>query len=269
MSKRGMTVMRAVRVALALALVGAMLLPLARAEGDGFYVLEGMAAAEAGETVHLTLEKTYYSGDTIYKGSTGKPLNGSCALHCAAVVISNLRGEEVTGQRVAAANNRDIRQEKSWTPFVSWGKVAGQFGVGIRTENMAQYSANLKRRGVKTSERRERKMARLAEILDASAPDGGLIVHFNSSGQMNGNGSHRHAVVLIGYITAGDRIVDLLVNDSSLPAPEGVCVRMSRSSLPESILGRKRTEKALHSGDSLAMILMDYAVSCRWVIKEE
>ncbi len=236
---------------------------------DGFYSLTPNGIA-ADETAMLLLERSYYSGETIYKGSTGKPLNGACALHCAAVVISNLTGEAVSGQRIAAANNRDIRREASWTPFVSWGKIASAFQVSFHTENMAQYGSNLKNRGVKTAERRLRKAERLAALLGERSPDGGLIVHFNSSGQLNGSGAHRHAVVLMGYVTRDGALVDLLVNDSSLPAPEGVCVRMSASSLPESILGARKAAQARERGDNLTMLLMDYAVSCRWAdINEE
>ena len=114
-----------------------------------------------------------------------------------------------------------------------------------------------------------RKMARLVELLGQSAPDSGLVVHFNSSGRLNGSGTHRHAVVLIGWIERDGAIVDLLVNDSSIPAPLGVCVRMSESSLPVSILGKRKAGQADARGDNLAMILMDYAVSCRWVRTEE
>ena len=263
------TLGKAAQAGCILLLVLALCLPRAGAEGDGFYALDGLARTAEGETAVLLLDRTYYSGDTIYKGTTGKPLKGACALHCAAVVFSNLRGEAIGGQRIAAANNRDIHQASSWTPFVSWGKVASQFGFRVQTADMAQYGANLKRHGVKTAERRARKMARLAEILEASGAGSGVIVHFNSSGQLNGSGSHRHAVVLMGYIAEDGRIVDLLVNDSSLPAPEGVCVRMSESSLPVSILGQKRTDSAAAQGENLAMILMDYAVSCRWANREE
>ena len=269
--KEGTTVQTKRLTALVLALV--LLSPLfAHAEESGmdaFYDLAALAVAREGETIHLQIPQSYYSGETIYKGKTGKPLTGACALHCAAVVISNLKGQTVTGQQVAKANNRDIRRDTSWTPFVSWGKVGDAFSVRIRTEDMAQYGARLKQRGVKTSERRVRKMARLVELLGQSAPDSGLVVHFNSSGRLNGSGTHRHAVVLIGWIERDGAIVDLLVNDSSIPAPLGVCVRMSESSLPVSILGKRKAGQADARGDNLAMILMDYAVSCRWVRTEE
>ena len=255
-----------------LALLAVLGCGMARADGgggDGYYDLREIALPREGESVILLRESSYYSGDTIYKGSTGRPLNGACALHCAAVLISNLRGETVTGQQVAKANNRDIRQERSWTPFVSWGKVASAFGVSVRTENMAQYGNQLKNHGVKTAGRRTQKMARLVEIMRASALDGGLMIHFNSSGRLNGSGTHRHAVVLMGYIEQNGEIVDLLINDSSVPAPGGACVRMSESSLPESILGQKKADQARTKGENVAMLLMDYAVSCRWASLDE
>ena len=266
---REKTLGRAAQAGWILWLILALCLPRAWAEGDGFYTLDGLVSADEDETVVLLLDRTYYSGDTIYRGTTLKPLKGSCALHCAAVVFSNLRGEGISGQQIAAANNRDIRQASSWTPFVSWGKLSSQFGFTVHTTNMAQYGANLKKHGVKTVERRQQKMARLTEIFETSGSGGGLIVHFNSSGQLNGSGAHRHAVVLMGYIVENGQVTDLLVNDSSLPAPQGVCVRMSRSSLPVSILGQRRVDQAAANGDNLAMILKDYAVSCRWASQEE
>ena len=235
---------------------------------DGFYDLPQIVEERDGEHAVLLLDRTYYSGETIYKGSTRKPLNGACALHCAAVLISNLRQEAVTGQRVAKANNRDIRNDTSWTPFVSWGKVASAFGVSIQTANMAQYGERLKKRGVSTSERRMEKLERLLEIFRESAPDSGLIVHFNSSGRLNGSGTHRHAVVLMGYLEREGEIVDLLINDSSVLTPGGACVRMSESSLPVSILGKKKAERAEQAGENLTLVLMDYAVSCRWAVLE-
>ena len=242
---------------------------LAEGGGDGFYDLTALAEVREGEQAVLLVQRSYYSGETIYKGTTNKPLNGACALHCAAVLISNLRGEALTGQQVAKANNRDIRRETSWTPFVSWGKLSSAFHVGVKTQNVAQFSANLKQRGVKTRERRERKLEKILEIFREKAGNTGLILHFNSSGHLNGSGTHRHAVVLVGYVENGGEIVDLLVNDSSIPAPGGACVRMSESSLPVSILGKKKAEKTAAQGESLTLLLMDYAVSCRWIFEGE
>ncbi len=252
---------------LAVFLLLALLLPQAQAEEpkmDGFYDLGPLVSEREGETVVLLLDRTYYSGEMIFKGHTGRPLNGACALHCGAVLISNLRGEKVTGQQVAKANNRDIHNENRWTPFVSWGKVASAFGISVKTVNLAQYGSNLKSHGVKTADRRVMKMERIVEIFRDSAEAGGLMLHFNSSGRMNGSGNHRHAVVLVGYIERDGRVADLLINDSSVPAPEGVCIRMSESSLPVSIIGQRKLDKALEAGEDIAMLLMDYAVSCRW-----
>ena len=259
------------RVLAALMLV-TLLAPAAMAEEakmDGFYDLQPLIGEREGETAVLLLDRTYYSGETIYKGTTGRPLNGSCALHCGAVLISNLRGEIVTGQQVAKANNRDIKDARRWTPFVSWGKVASAFGIDLFTENLAQYGNNLKNRGVGTDERRARKMAKILDVFRASGQNAGMMLHFNSSGRLNGSGTHRHAVVLMGYIKQNGEIVDLLINDSSVPAPGGACVRMSESSLPESILGQKKADQARARGENVAMLLMDYAVSCRWASLDE
>ena len=244
-----------------------LLCPAAMAEEakmDGFYDLKPLIGEREGETAVLLLDRTYYSGETIYKGTTGRPLNGSCALHCGAVLISNLRGEIVTGQQVAKANNRDIKDARRWTPFVSWGKVASAFGVSVQTENLAQYGNNLKNKGIGAEERRARKMEHITEVFRTRSADGGLMIHFNSSGRLNGSGTHRHAVVMVGYIERDGQITDLLINDSSVPAPEGVCIRMSESSLPVSIIGQRRLDKVKAEGGDIAMLLMDYAVSCRW-----
>ena len=235
---------------------------------DGYYDLKEIVSVNEGETAVLFLERSYYSGDQIYKGRTGRPLNGACAMHCAAVLISNLRGEAVTGQQVAKANNRDIHNEKRWTPFVSWGKVASAFDISVRTEDLAQYGNYLKNHRFKTGERRAMKMARIVEIYRDRAENVGMMIHFNSSGRLNGSGNHRHAVVLMGYIERDGDIVDLLINDSSVPAPVGACVRMSRSSLPEPIIGAKKYRKAVEDGEDIAMLLMDYAVSCRWIVSD-
>ena len=232
---------------------------------DAFYDLSALPVLSEGETARLLLSRSYYSGETVYKGSTTKPLNGACALHCAAVVISNLRGSAVSGQQVAKANNRDIRNDSRWTPYVSWGKVASAFDISVHTEDMAQYGNRLKQRGVKSAERRRQKMARLVELFEEHAAGSGLIVHFNSSGVLNGSGTHRHAVVLMGVVERGGEAVDLLINDSSVAAPGGACVRMSESSLPLSIMGKRKAEQAAAKGENLALLLMDYAVSCRWI----
>ena len=259
--------MRSLAVVLSLLLC---LSPLcARAEAapmDGYYDLREIVSADEGETAVLLMDSSYYSGDLIYKGRTGRPLNGACAMHCAAVLISNMRGEIVTGQQVAKANNRDIHDERRWTPFVSWGKVASAFGISMFTEDLAQYGIYLKNHKYKTDERRAKKMARIVEIYHDCAGSAGLMLHFNSSGKLNGSGNHRHAVVLVGYIERDSKIVDLLINDSSVAAPAGACVRMSRSSLPEPIIGKKKYKKAIESGEDIAMLLMDYAVSCRWIL---
>ena len=74
-------------------------------------------------------------------------------------------------------------------------------------------------------------------------------------------------MVLLGYILRDKQVVDLLISDSNVKAPEGACVRLSQSSLPLSILGKKAFKKASENGDSLALLTMDYIVSYRYITK--
>ena len=55
---------------------------------DATYALLPLIEKKEGEETVLALESSYYSGETIYKGTTSAPLTGACALHCAAVVIT-------------------------------------------------------------------------------------------------------------------------------------------------------------------------------------
>ena len=131
---------------------------------------------------------------------------------------------------------------------------------------MVQYGTWLKNTGVRKDERRHNKIETLAEALNQHGQDTGIILHFNASGQLNGSG-HRHAVVLLGYILKDKQVVDLLISDSNVKAPEGACVRLSRSSLPLSMLGKKAFKKANENGDNLALLMMDYIVSYRYITK--
>ncbi len=235
---------------------------------DGFYELRPIVALNEGETAVLAMETSYYSGETVYKGKTGKVLSGACALHCGAVMISNLKGTEVTGQQVTKANNRDIREESHWIPFVSWGKVAKAFQVDFRGANMAQYRARQKKKGTTKESRRIDVMRTLISALETYAPASGLAMHFNSTGRQNGSG-HKHAVVLLGYIEKDGVPVDLLLTDSSIAPPLGACVRLSESSLPVSMLGQKKADAARLNGDNLAYLMMDYVVSYRYTFSAE
>lgn len=233
---------------------------------DARYVLSPLVQLEEGEEMALAFPESYYSGEPVYKGNTGLPLSGACVLHCASVVLSNLTGREITGQEITAANNRDIRDPRHWVNYVAWGKLATRYEVGFESFNMVQYSASLRNSGVHKDERRHNKIESLAEALGQLGGDAGLILHFNASGQLNGSG-HRHAVVLLGCILRDSQVVDLLISDSNVRAPQGACVRLSRSSLPLSMLGKKALRKAEEAGENLALLMMDYIVSYRYVTK--
>ena len=251
---------------IALVLIGIFLCQFALAEEtvtDGYYDLRPLLQLKEGEEAFLTIDRSYYSGDTVYKGRTGKVLTGACALHCGAVMISNLTGREATGQQVAKANNRDIREESRWIPFVSWGKVARAFHVDFKGYNMASYRSHQKKKGTTRESRRIDVMKTLIEAMKTYASTSGLAMHYNSTGRTNGSG-HKHAVVLLGYIEKDGVPVDLLLTDSSVPAPQGACVRLSESSLPNSMLGQKKADAARLNGDNLAYLMMDYVVSYRY-----
>ena len=233
---------------------------------DTWYELSPLVQKEEGEAAMLLLPRSYYSGEQIYKGNTGLPLSGACVLHCASVVLSNLSGQEITGQEVTAANNRDIREPRRWVNYVSWGKLATRYQVDFYSYDLAQYNTNLKNSGIRKDERRHNKIETLAEAMNQLGGNAGLILHFNVSGRLNGSG-HRHAVVLLGYILKDRQVTDLLISDSNVPAPQGACVRLSQSSLPLSMLGKKALNKAVENGDNLALLMMDYVVSYRYVKK--
>ena len=233
---------------------------------DASYDLSPLIRLEEGEELVLALSRSYYSGEPVYKGTNGAVLSGACALHCASVVLSNLSGEEITGQEVTAANNRDIREPRRWVNYVAWGKLATRYQVNFSSFDMAQYDTWLRNNGVHKAERRQNKMESLAEALDQHGRDTGVILHFNGSGKLNGSG-HRHTVVLLGYIMKDKQVTDLLISDSNVKAPDGACVRLSLSSLPLSMLGKKALKKANENGDSLALLMMDYIVSYRYVTK--
>ncbi len=232
---------------------------------DTTYELAPLVTLSEGEELVLTLQSSYYSGETVYKGSTGKVLTGACALHCAAVVITNLTGKTVTAQEAARANNISKTSGKYWSAFVSWGKLGNSFGVDFESFDLAQYGSRLRANGTDKVERRQKKLDMIVEALENYAGASGLIVHFNATGQLNGSGK-RHAVVVVGYIQKDGVVTDLLLSDSSVPAPAGACVRLSQSSLPLSMLGEKRLAKTAES--ELAALMMDYAVSYRYVFAE-
>lgn len=251
-----------------------LMMPAGRAEEDDTYLpdtsyeLAPLVHLEEGEEMILALPYSYYSGEPVYKGNTGLTLSGACALHSAAVVISNLLETEITGQEITAANNRDIREPRRWVNYVSWGKLAARYQVDVSSVNMVQYDAGLRNTGVHKADRRQNKMETLAEALVNVGEGAGIILHFNSSGQLNGSG-HRHVVVLLGYILKDHTVTDLLISDSAVKAPAGACVRLSESSLPLSMLGKKTMNKAVENGENLALRTMDYIVSYRYIQKAE
>ena len=232
---------------------------------DAAYFLASLIEAREGEEAVLALETSYYSGETVYKGATSQPLTGACALHCAAVVITNLKGETVTAQQVAKANNISKTSPKYWRAFVAWGKLESAYRVRFGSFDMAQYGSRLKANGVKTDERRQSKLDALRGALDEKGAGVGLIVHFNSTGKLNGEGK-KHAVVILGYIRKDGVVTDLLISDSSVAPPRGACVRLSESSLPLSMLGEKKLGEA--DADTLALRVMDYVVSYRYIEKK-
>lgn len=235
-------------------------------EADTVYELAPLIELSDGEEMALTTPSSYYSGAPVYKGTSSQLLTGACALHCASVVITNIKGDAVTAQEVTKANNISKVSSKYWVAFVAWGKLESAFGVRFQSFDMAQYSARLKARGIKADERRTDKINTLCAALDENAAGVGLIVHFNSTGQLNGSGK-RHAVVVLGYVKKDGQVTDLLIGDSSVQASRGACVRLSESSLPLSMLGKKKLAKADKS--TLALTMMDYVVSYRYVSLKE
>ena len=232
---------------------------------DATYALLPLIEKKEGEETVLALESSYYSGETVYKGTTSTPLTGACALHCAAVVITNLSGETVTAQQVAKANNISKTSARYWRAFVAWGKLESAYRVRFDCFDMAQYGSRLKANGVKTDDRRRGKLDALISALNEKGAGVGLIVHFNSTGKLNGSGK-KHAVVVLGYIKKNGVVTDLLISDSSVAPPSGACVRLSESSLPLSMLGEKKLAKA--DRETLALQMMDYVVSYRFIEKK-
>ena len=238
---------------------------LARAEAPAqppYYDLQGLIELKEGEELRLALPTTYYSNGVVYKGDTKTELTGACALHCAAVVLSNRLGRTIGAQEVAAANNVSIKKARYWRAYVAWGKLEKAYGVYFSSFDMAQFGLRLKARGVKTAQRRQEKLSAVAAALDSYGQGTGLVIHFNSAKQLNGAG-RRHAVVVMGYILKDGVVTDLIVNDSSGVAPLGAASRLAESVLPHGMLGEKALKQT--DPDTLPLLLMDYLVSYRWI----
>ncbi len=233
-------------------------------EPDGWYETRINADIAAWEEAVLPFASSYYSGETVYKGSTRDELYGACALHSASVVITNQTGEVHTAQEMAAANNAGARYASSWTNYVAWGKTGSRFGFDFSTANLALVRQHMAR--VSDAQRRADMLQEVARLFDENGSHGGLILHFNSSQELNGAGT-RHVVVMLGYVLEEDTVCDLLINDSSVPAPQGVCVRLSQSSLPKAMLGEKRCAELSEDGENMALRMMDYIVSGRWLVQ--
>lgn len=251
------------RKLLPLLLVLVLMMPLARAETlPPFYELKPLVTLKEGEEAVLALPISYYSGGVVYKGDTKTELGGACALHCAAVLLSNRFSRTVTAQETAKANNISITRARYWRAYVAWGKLEKAFDVHFDSFDMAQFGSRLKARGVKTAQRRQEKLNAVAQALDQYGQGLGLVIHFNSGKKLNGAG-RRHAVVVMGYIKKDGVVTDLIVNDSSSDAPQGAAARLAQSVLPHSMLGEKGEKNA--DPETLPLLLMDYLVSYRWI----
>lgn len=233
---------------------------------DAFYTIEDFSLSAEGEEVFLCRDSTYYSGAPVYKGATKEELPGACVLHSASVLVSNLRNEPHTAQEAALANNKGFNAPRSWTSVVVWGRLAGAFSVQFASESMAEYRARLKSRGIKQPERSELMLDKLRQALEIHGDGVGLMLHFNSSGKANGGG-RMHTVVLVGYIKKDGKIIDLLVNDCNVAPPGGACVRLSASTLPQSMLGERRL--AGMDDAEIVTALMETVVTCRWVMNHD
>lgn len=235
------------------------------AAGDGYYDLAQLVSLDAGETAVLLNASSWYSGDAVYRAKTQRTLPGSCVLHCVSVMLTNARGSAVTAQEVAQANNAGVKAA-SWSANVTWSRVEKQFVALFGSESLVAFDRQLRLEGVARNERRQRKMAYIASLAEQYGRGVGVLVHFNSSGSINGGG-RRHGVVVLGYIMRDGRVTDLLISDSATPAPQGACVRMSRSVVPHSMLGDRGLKN--RTPEEALLLAMDGAVSCRYLMGED
>ena len=251
---------------LSVLLLAVFLLGYAGSEEEGsFYEVETLISLNEGEEAVVVVPQTCYSGGTVWRGSTKKELTGACALHCAAVMVSNATGVIQDVQGVTAVNNNGRKSPSSWTNFVAWGKVGNAYGVAFESIDLLSYVKKNKKKGMSEDEIRYLKLEKICDTLQSYGQNVGLVIHFNSSKKLNGSGK-RHAMVLLGYIKKDGKIVDLLMNDSSIDAPEGVCVRLTESTVAHSMMGEEKSKAA---GERLVYLLMDYAVSCRYIAENE
>ena len=253
----------------ACALLLALLLcaPAAAAEQQdaGWFTLAEIALVQPWEQAVLPFSRSYYSGETVYKGGSAAELAGSCAIHAASVVLSNSRGEPVSAQQIARINNATVRNEADWSNYVAWGRIGKPFQLDFSGMNLADERKQLRAQGLSGEALRRGLMQRVAALFDEHGSSTGLILHFNNSGELNGAGT-RHVVVMLGYITEDGEVCDLLLSDSSVPAPEGACVRLSQSSVPRAMLGERSFTQLAGDGEDMALLPMDMLVSCRWLI---
>lgn len=256
---------RLLALLLLLCLVPGLMLAEEQPPLDGVYDLSEQITLREGEELYLARETSYYSAAPVYKGTTSAELPGCCVLHSSAVVITNLLGETVTAQTLARANNKGYNTVNNWTSIVVWGRLARACDVDFARENLADYRQKLRARGNSGAERRDALLERIRQNLETHGDFIGLIAHFNSSGEVNGNG-RMHAVTVMGYIKKDGKIVDLVVNDCNVPPPQGACVRMSESSLASSMIGEKKIKSMTE--EEIVTALMDVIVSCRWVMRK-
>ena len=72
----------------------------------------------------------------------------------------------------------------------------------------------------------------------------------------------------LGAIFGIVALVLMLIKVGPSGDPFAIASVIVYASLPLSIIGAKKLQKAIDKGESVAMILMDYAVSCRWATME-
>lgn len=228
---------------------------------DGVYELPPLVALRPGETYRLIGNSSYYSGDTVYKGESGQELKSACVLHALSVMLTN-GGKPATAQELAYWNNHGYNRDSSWTAIVTYGRIGSRYKVKFSVVNLLSKDEGWRKKKLSMEERQQKKLSLMEELLFSEAVETGLVIHFNSTRQLNGQGN-RHTVIAVGavYDESGN-VVDLLLSDSGIPAPDGACVRLGDSSLPERMLGEKMEEL---SDEGIALGLMDYAVSCRYL----
>ena len=227
------------------------------------YIINEMFTHKEGEEIVLLAPISFYSGDIVYKGNSGLELGGACVMHAASLMISNLHGEETHVQEIAVANNKGYNKDRNWTPYVSWGRIETPFHVDFTSFDLVRFSRNLNKSQYPTQDdKRQAKMQSCLEALTNHGKNLGIMLHFNQTKSINGVG-RRHTVVLLGVVKKDGKIIDFIVSDSSVPAPEGIAIRMSESTLPTTLIPEKQL--ATLDKEDLPFLLIDFLVSYRYI----